>query len=489
MNDKPIILFVCARPSQFPELIHVACLIQDSRFTPIFIFDTTRYSYSKEINSCLNLGILYLNLELKTFNSRENLPIENFDKQVVVKEQPSIKGVFKKYLTSIVSKSTYERLKEIKLNIIKVKHFNTVRKNVQLTKRILTTFNPVLIIAPYEGVGYFYDPLIPLALRKQINTIIIPFCFVKQSSTANFFLNMEKTFFRSNYSMNPIINKLIGLLFPKWVIEYNNVKILRSSPYSILAYHWYKIDKAFPWIDNYGFARKLAVESNNMAESLRREGVPAGTYEIIGSILQDKMFGLLINREEERKKLSAEIAIETGDSKLVVLSLPDDAGVATCPNSKFTDFNEIIEVMLTPFIDNSNCRIVINLHPCFPIEKTNLIERIGLKISGRPVSELLPLADFYITAPSAAIRYAIACGVPVVEYDVYAFEDNYYNKAGGVIRVAEKENYFSIVSQLINNSAYFNEIKRRQESCAQEWGKLDGRAGDRLMALIESLAK
>ena len=56
-----------------------------------------------------------------------------------------------------------------------------------------------------------------------------------------------------------------------------------------------------------------------------------------------------------------------------------------------------------------------------------------MRIAARKTSELVPLCDLYVASVSSTIRWAIACGKPVVNYDVYRYRYTDFISLDGVL--------------------------------------------------------
>ena len=122
------------------------------------------------------------------------------------------------------------------------------------------------------------------------------------------------------------------------------------------------------------------------------------------------------------------------------------------------------------------------------IDEYRYVEQWGARISQWDMAALVPLCDLYVASVSATIRWAIACGVPVVNYDVYRLRWTDYAGAPGVLRVEDKGEFASLVHRLTTDPAYYTIVRQQQESEAPRWGRLDGLAGSRLLRLLDTIA-
>jgi len=92
-----------------------------------------------------------------------------------------------------------------------------------------------------------------------------------------------------------------------------------------------------------------------------------------------------------------------------------------------------------------------------------------------------------VASVSATIRWAIACGIPVVNYDVYRMNYEDYNEVGGVVTVDDRMSFLSAMRRLTTDTDYYETVADLQRRSMDQWGKLDGRSGERMLKLFDSI--
>ena len=63
-------------------------------------------------------------------------------------------------------------------------------------------------------------------------------------------------------------------------------------------------------------------------------------------------------------------------------------------------------------------------------------------------AELVPLCDVFVASISSTIRWAIACGKPVVNYDVYRYRYTDFIGVEGVLTCEEQDEFVSVLRRL-----------------------------------------
>ena len=115
------------------------------------------------------------------------------------------------------------------------------------------------------------------------------------------------------------------------------------------------------------------------------------------------------------------------------------------------------------------------------------LESERIRIGPSDTASLIAMGDLFVASVSSTIRWAIAAGKPVVNYDVYRYRYDDYVEVPGVLILEEQTEFADTMRRLTTDPAYLAEIALRQQSVARSWGVLDGDAGRRMIALFESL--
>jgi hypothetical protein len=76
----------------------------------------------------------------------------------------------------------------------------------------------------------------------------------------------------------------------------------------------------------------------------------------------------------------------------------------------------------------------------------------------------------------------------VINYDVYRYGYEDYNAVAGVVLATTKQDFETTLQRMTSDESYRAEVTRLQRGDASRWGFLDGRCGDRLLALFDRLA-
>src|SRR6185312_4020933 len=109
------------------------------------------------------------------------------------------------------------------------------------------------------------------AKRHGIRSIIVPYTI---SNTVEF---AESYVGHAPYQVQATAqNRLVGRLFPEWVLDYKGRRFLRASYAKIIAVEQLNLTPPNPWLLNSGYADAIAVESDAMQDYYKAAGIPAG---------------------------------------------------------------------------------------------------------------------------------------------------------------------------------------------------------------------
>ncbi|MDR9846571.1 hypothetical protein RJP16_15185, partial [Legionella pneumophila] len=88
---------------------------------------------------------------------------------------------------------------------------------------------------------------------------------------------------------------------------------------------------------------------------------------------------------------------------------------------------------------------------------------------------------------SSTVRWAIALGKPVINYDFYQFNLNDYDEASGVLKVSKQEEFEHVMKMFLEKDQYLHEIQAAQKLISADWGMIDGLNFERIYKEINKL--
>jgi hypothetical protein len=273
--------------------------------------------------------------------------------------------------------------------------------------------------------------------------------------------------------------------FPKWVIDYNGKRLLRCPVGRVLALEALRISPPRPWVFNSGYAAAIAMESKAMVEYYAEAGLPRDKMILTGAPSDDVMAKIAANAARLRQELYADLGLPAGRPMLLTALVPDFLYVnGGRPECDFQNYDALVDFWIRALSDQQSFNVVVALHPSVQIATMRHIERPNVRIAARKTADLVPLCDLYVASISSTIRWAIACGKPVINYDVYRYRYTDFLAVSGVIATEEQSEFCSLIKRFANDSDYLKQITTRQQSESSQWGQLDGNSTQRIVALL-----
>jgi hypothetical protein len=89
-----------------------------------------------------------------------------------------------------------------------------------------------------------------------------------------------------------------------------------------------------------------------------------------------------------------------------------------------------------------------------------------------------------VASVSSTIRWAIACGKPVINYDVYRYRYTDFLNIDGVLVTEEYEQFRGWIRGLTGDADQLEALRQRQMRAARRWGFLDGRCSERILKVL-----
>ena len=279
--------------------------------------------------------------------------------------------------------------------------------------------------------------------------------------------------------------RLVAKLFPHWVTVHNGLELLRCPPGRALAMEALGIAPPEPWVFNSGFADAIAAESPAMIDYAVAAGLPRPRMIATGSPSDDAMFHILKNASANRAALFSELGMHS-NRRMLLTPLPPDFLYVTGgrPQCDFQKYDELLQAWIGPLAAQDTFNVVVALHPTVQIETMSYIERPNVRIAPHRTSELVPLCDLYVASVSSTIRWAIACGKPVINYDVYRYRYTDFLNIDGVLVTEEYDQFRSWIGSLTGDPDQLEVLTQRQMQSSRHWGFLDGRCSERILKVL-----
>ena len=342
---------------------------------------------------------------------------------------------------------------------------------------LLEQFDYDTILVPEDVVGPFWPTLIKTGLERNIPTIVLPYTLA----------NREEAFksLRGQADFQTRYNRLAAHLFPKWRMKQDGYDIVRLPAGHILVHEWLGISPPDPWMMNSGAARMICVDSQASFDYFQRAGIPASRLQITGSVSQDSLARQLQSREAGLAALRHELGL-TGNKPMLLISGCPNQLAGSIPHCEFSSMQDVATHLgetLRQLADDYH--LVVRPHPNY-LEFGDFLRPWGVVSTQVPTSHLVPLCDLFVAFASATIRWAAACGIPTINYDIFHYGYNDFANVKGVRTVCASSDFVSLVGTMKPDSDTYQEARSLSQSDAAYWSVMDGQCIDRIEGVIDA---
>lgn len=481
--QKKNILVVVSIMSQFPELFRLVMqLKQSDSFNPVVYFNLGSYGSQSNLNKCLENDIEvvdyycgYFEGKKKRLNSIYNIH------QVVNAHRLGMFFRFKLFLKSKVP-TVFNVLKECYHFTRRVNFFNFFYrmgakiKRLQKEKSLLEKHDIELMIFAEDNEDYFTPQLIKLGHQMSIKSIVFPYTF------ANRYEFLEEAFVNDRRVNKNIFNFIAGRLFPKYTHEYKGKKLIRSYPSYIFSSAIFRTSAPDPWVMSSGHADVIAVESSFMKEYYEKAGIPNEKMVETGSPSLDYLHKIYFGKANYKEELALRFGLDKNKPWVLCALPPYQRSV----HFKFQSYNHFIEHFIGSFAKFDGVEMIFKFHPRFDtLEIQKLCEKFGVKYISEDTLNLIGVSDLYVATVSSTIRWALALGIPTVNFDVYNYNYGDFDSAKNYHIVNSMEDFNKVFAEIYQN-LMISKIETRHP-LQTSFAVLDGNSHRRILELCSKL--
>jgi hypothetical protein len=319
------------------------------------------------------------------------------------------------------------------------------------------------------------------AARRNIPYIVLPTTIPNPREPANVLQGWR------THAVTGLAARAVARRWPEWVHELDGRQLLRLPVPAILALKSVRADIPTPWILNSGHARFICVESRATRSIYRRLGFEDERLALTGSPVDDTLHSVHCERAQRRQALLDSLGADPR-RLLLLVAFPPDQYAAPTTEFEYSSFDDLVDGWLRALAPLAGAvNIVVRPHPRLDRVKLAAFEKAGCRVVMHPTEQLVPLADVYIACISATIRWALALGIPVINYDCYRYRYQDYKDARGMLLAEDQGIFASLVQRISTDAAFRQTLRERQAADSGCWGDIDGRFAARFAATLREL--
>jgi hypothetical protein len=366
------------------------------------------------------------------------------------------------------------RMRDIALFFNEVRYQSDVAATAQ---RVLGATAADLLILFEDHAEYATGIWINMADRMSVPSVILPYTIADQLEPAEAY-DLNENYWPSK----GIYNQLAEIAFPHWLYKHRDRWLLRRPGVRLMAAEALAVAPPTPWILNSSRATAIAVESKAMHEHYTAYEIPEAQLVTTGSVTDDLMYRALQQKDELRRSLQ----LDPG-KPVLLCSLPPNQLAVPRPECQFSDFRSLVDFWLNELKRMAGWEIVVKLHPTMRPEDVAYVRTFDIRISDLETTSLIPLCDVYNPSVSSTIRWALACGKPVLNYDVFVYRYREFASEPAVLTVFDRDAFSGALRRLAQDNESLRDLTDKATGAAARWGMNDGRSMDRILGLFDQL--
>lgn len=271
--------------------------------------------------------------------------------------------------------------------------------------------------------------------------------------------------------------------FPKWVNSGRAGGKMLMRPEVILARETLGVSLERPWAIYGSEADVLCAPSSQYRDFVVSEGFDPRRVAVTGSPTGTRIHEL-VSRSPDVAAAFRKPCKMTAAGTRVLVSIPPSYHADRSHRTAFADYAELVSAIVGPIIQHGGAELSISVHPSIAEEDRKALAPYSSYITDENIFDLMARTDVFITDFSSTTRWAIACGVPTINYDVYQFALGAYDGVEGVLEAVSQVEYTTLLSQLVTDDAFYAATAERLLKVSDDWGRIDGSFADRVNDLI-----
>jgi hypothetical protein len=451
------ILFAVHTSTAFVEPLRLAKLLAREGMKPVFIFAFEHWTAISFAQECAGAGIQ-------------------------VYEPPQLKGPWNRLLTKLMRSTQAVNRRWAWWGAHFLVELLDLRASLVRVNAAFDALRPDMLVMSIDLAGYDTGAYVKVAHQRGCKVLLI-------SSMMSIGLDQAEVYYNNrDYHVRGQTRKWLARVFPHWVFKHRGRDILRCPPGRVLAMELLRIAPPKPWLFNSSWADAFNMESDAMLEYYAAAGISREQMVVTGSTSDDVMATAQPEMIERRERLYLTLGLPA-DRPLILTALPPDFldQPGGRPECDFREYDALVDFWLKTCCSVPDHNVIIALHPSVPSADSVKFERYGARVAPLNTAELVPLCEVFVASISSTIRWAIACGKPVVNYDVYRYRYTDFVGIEGVLTFEEQHELVSVLHRLTTDPAYATEIRKKQAAVAPLWGRLDGKSGQRMVDLVRRL--
>ncbi len=356
------------------------------------------------------------------------------------------------------------------------------RRHYQSCCKLIKSLSPDMVLLSVDAAHYDSGAWIKASAEAGLPSALIPFAMADRENLAEDRLPL---FSHQGYLPE---NMLLKAIYPKWGCSFHGRSLVALPAAQALAKQLLGVVMSDPWVYNGSGASLILLESEYALDQLVNQQADPSRMVVTGRIAHDEISKSLSSCNELRERVADRYGMDP-KKPIVAAALTPDKFDAFGHQTEFSSYREMVEFWVDLLSGGGERQVLVSVHPSDSPDQVQYIERGMVRICGETLSTIIPISDLYVTDCSATTRLASACGVPVLDYDLYHFNLSFNRVGGGSVHVDSKEQFVIEWERIWQHEKRLDELRVLQRENAAHFALLDGHAEKRIVDCIKKLIR
>lgn len=351
-----------------------------------------------------------------------------------------------------------------------------IKKNSKRIRNFLVSNRANLIIMGGVIADHDMNLWIKVASENEVKTLVIPAWVANELEPTSSMLTGHS---REIRKVKSGFARSIQRRIPEAFIKIGEEDFARMPLPSLVARKFFNILPKKPWILHSGGQTRTALQSKAQIELASSYGlnsqvmVETGTPE-----LDDIARAVKMNSREE---ICTRYNLDPGRPIVLWAVAPDMFEHRRTLIGDFHSHSEFFSNVSGLLEESFDGNVLYSLHPSLRTAEMEISKFQQTRILNENITNVLPFSDLYVATISATIAFALALGIPILNFDFYRYR--YLDYVGEETCLYVEQ--FSELKEVVNGYVLHGIPKRHIMNA--RWGRLDGLATARIIKQISSL--
>lgn len=245
------------------------------------------------------------------------------------------------------------------------------------------------------------------------------------------------------------------------------------------ALHKYGVLSENPWFLGGGKSQIICLANEYFKSHYTKHGVSQEKIKVIGDTAYDNIYRAFCKKNKNKKIIINKYKLDKS-KKILIISLPQLAEHNLLSwDEHWKEIDYIVDVL-----SKQNMNLLISLHPKMDIKQYLFLEKkYDCRILKERLSDIIPIADIFVSTVSSTILWAVLCGIKTILVDFYKLDLSIYDFLSSIHIIKNKNNFnkklLEIASQEIDFTEDWKSLSREKV--------FDGKTIQRYVELIKEV--